>query len=286
METANRPDWLKLFESILTEPGKLGNYYRAFHNYSLGNQALAMEQLSMRGIQIAPIASFNAWKAKGRKVMKGQKAIALWMPVTFKRKGEDDPKPTEKPEGEKGETTRRIFVMRNHWFAHSQTEVDPLATDPEPEVPETEISWDKDQAAATLGMIEETFKSVNGNTQGYAHSSEKRFAINPLAGLPYRTRFHEMAHCILHGTDEVMMVDGSSLERCLKEAEAESTAFLCCAALGLPGLAEARGYVQDWLHGDTVARESFKKSAGRIFSAADKILKAGLVVRQLEEQAA
>ena len=86
MEKTNRPDWLKLFESILVEPGRIGDHYRAFHNYSLGNQALAVEQLAGRGIQISPIASFNAWKAKGRKVMKGQKAIGLWMPVTLKQK--------------------------------------------------------------------------------------------------------------------------------------------------------------------------------------------------------
>ena len=34
-----RPDWTALLESVLTEPGRLGDYYRAFHNYSLGNQA-------------------------------------------------------------------------------------------------------------------------------------------------------------------------------------------------------------------------------------------------------
>ena len=72
------------------------------------------------------------------------------------------------------------------------------------------------------------------------------------------------------------MVCGSDLAKDLKEAEAESTAFLCCAALGLPGLAESRGYVQSWLS-STVSREQFKKSAGRVFSAADKILKAGLI---------
>lgn len=280
MEKTNRPDWLKLFESILVEPDRIGDHYRAFHNYSLGNQALAVEQLAGRGIQISPIASFNAWKAKGRKVMKGQKAIGLWMPVTLKQKDEEGPESAVK--GEK-ETTRRIFVMRNNWFAYSQTEIDPLALDPEPAAPEGELSWDKDQAIAALGFCEEPFKMISGNTQGYAYASLKRFAVNPLAGQPQKTRFHEMAHCILHGTDEVLMVDGASLEKCIKEAEAESTAFLCCAALGLPGLEEARGYVQNWLAGDAGAREAFKKNAGRVFSAADKILKAGLVVHQPEE---
>ena len=71
------------------------------------------------------------------------------------------------------------------------------------------------------------------------------------------------------------MADGSSMARDIKEAEAESVAYLCCATLGLPGLEESRGYIQDWL-GSTVQAEEFgKKSAARVFSAANKILKAG-----------
>ncbi len=69
-----RPDWGKLFQSILTEPGKLGEYYNLFHRYSLGNQALAMFEMTLRGIPIGPISSFNGWKKLGRKVKKGEKA--------------------------------------------------------------------------------------------------------------------------------------------------------------------------------------------------------------------
>lgn len=59
-----RPDWLMLLETILTQPGKLGDYYWAFHKYSLGNQALAVAQLCEREVDIGPIASFNAWKKR------------------------------------------------------------------------------------------------------------------------------------------------------------------------------------------------------------------------------
>ena len=41
--------------------------------------------------------------------------------------------------------------------------------------------------------------------------------------------------------------------------------------LGLLGLAESRGYIQNWLQGQSIP----EKSAQRIFGAADKILKAG-----------
>lgn len=270
----NRPDWVHLFETILTEPGKLGDHYSAFHNYSLGNQALAIEQLAERAIPISPIASFKSWKSKGRSVMKGQKAIALWMPVTIKQKC-TSPEASSKGEPNEDGTSKMIFVMKNHWFAYSQTQEDPEAEAAQEEIESTTLQWDRDAALETLGIQLTPFDSVTGNSQGYAWPAMKLIAINPVAAYPIKTTFHEMAHCLLHSKDEVQMVCGEDLSRNLKEAEAESVAFLCCAALSLDGLDLARGYVQNWLN-DKESREAFKKSAGRVFSTADKILKAGL----------
>lgn len=275
--TPARPDWLTQFESILTEPGKLGDHYHAFHRYSLGNQALAVEQLCMRGIPISPICSFNGWKQKGRKVKKGEKAIALWMPCTPKS---DPTAESETSDGDKEKARRSFFMMRNNWFAHSQTEPDPHAEEGCEPDPELTINWDKAKALLALEIREIEFEEVNGNRQGFAIPVSRIVSISPLAGARHKTLFHEMAHCLLHAAS-TSMVDGDILERSIEEAEAESTAFLCCAALGLPGLESARAYVQGWLCSASL-REQFKKSAGRVFSAADKILKAGLVVQELE----
>ena len=275
----SRPDWVGLFESILVRPGILGDHYAAFHRYSLGNQALAVEQLMARGLEVSPIASFNAWKEKGRCVRKGQKAIALFMPVSIKARSAAEEGDSEKgsPSSEASSdrpAQRRVFMLKNNWFAHSQTDADPSAEPSEPE-PLPHISWDKDKALETLGIREVPFWHVDGNIQGYAYTKLGEIAVNPMAGLPHKTRFHEIAHCILHGNEEVEMVDGASLIKCIKEAEAEATAYLCCAALNLGGLECARGYIQNWLSNDS-SRELFKKSASRVFSAADKILKAGI----------
>lgn len=288
MKTAfARPDWLKMIETILTEPGRIGDYYHAFHNYSLGNQALAVEQLLMRDIEVSPIASFKAWKEKGRSVKKGEKAIGLWMPFRPRKPGESETKGKKRslaPQASLVDTpkeatsSRMAFMMKNSWFALSQTELDPhsdvVAVDATP----PKMGWDTTSALGSLGIEEVPFASVRGNTQGWALPAEKRIAINPLAVLPHKTRFHEIAHCILHSSEIVEMVDGSQLGASIKEAEAESVAFLCCSALQLPGLVEARGYVQSWLGANSTDRELYKKSAGRIFSTADKILKAGLLV--------
>ena len=263
-----RPDWGKLFQSILIEPGKLGEYYNLFHRYSLGNQALAMFEMTLRGIPIGPISSFNGWKKAGRKVKKGEKAIALWMPVVKKEV-------IRKDDGTEEEAARRFFVMKNNWFALAQTEpVDPEnpGTVSTPETPE----WDRGMALENLGITEMPFDHVDGNCQGFARPNKGEIAISPLAAMPWKTTFHELAHCLLHNKQaEVAFVDGGYVSRSIEEAEAESVAFLCCATLGLPGLEEARGYVQDWLGSKDRYEEFAKKSAARVFAAADKILKAG-----------
>lgn len=266
--TVTRPDWGKLFNSILAEPGRLGEYYSLFHSYSLGNQALAMFQMALRGIPIGPISSFNGWKKLGRRVKKGEKAIALWMPVVKKDVVQND-------DGTEEEVTKRFFIMKNNWFALAQTEpIDPNnpGTVPTPETPE----WDRATALANLGIIEVPFEHTDGNCQGFARPDRGEIAINPLAAQPWKTTFHEIAHCLLHSKRaEAAFVDDGTIDASIEEAEAEAVAFLCCATLGLPGLDESRGYIQDWLGSKERTEEFARKSAARVFSAADRILKAG-----------
>jgi hypothetical protein len=64
-------DYEKIIEEALTQPGKLSERYSAFWHYSLGNSWLAQMQLG----RIEPINTFPGWKALGRYVKKGEKAI-------------------------------------------------------------------------------------------------------------------------------------------------------------------------------------------------------------------
>src|SRR5206468_4066133 len=79
----------ELLRSAITEPGIISNCYRAFHDYSMGNQLLAWAQCAQRGIAPGPISTFVGWKTKNRYVRKGEKAITLCMPVTIRRKSEE-----------------------------------------------------------------------------------------------------------------------------------------------------------------------------------------------------
>ena len=68
-----------LLQSAVQEPGILSRAYSQFHSYSLGNQLLAMMQCHQRGIEPGPMATFPGWKALGRHVRKGEKALTLCM---------------------------------------------------------------------------------------------------------------------------------------------------------------------------------------------------------------
>lgn len=256
MSTLNFAD---LLQNAVTEPGVISKAYSAFHSYSIGNQMAAAFQCSNRGIEISPIASYKAWLEKGRQVKKGEKAIALCMPITCKGAKEN------KTTGESEEFTFSKFSWKNNWFVLSQTEGEEYA--PEIVIPE----WNKEKALEVLGITEGSFKHASGNTQGYASGAS--IAINPLAEFKHKTRFHELAHIVLGHCAELTLTDTPNTPQNLMEVEAESVAYILCSILSLPGLEESRGYIQHWLRSQVIP----EKSAQKIFSTANKILLAGKV---------
>ena len=243
--------WSRLLIEAVSKPGLLLAAYSAFHNYSIGNQVLALVQCQQRGISPGPLATFPGWKEKNRHVRKGEKALTLCMPVTVKGKDET---------GDEQTFTR--FIYRPRWFVLSQTE----GQDVEPTLPPT---WDKTRALAALNITETPFELLDGNTQGYAKG--RSVSVSPLAALPHKTLFHELAHVTLGHTAEGQTHDDEHTPRSLKEAEAEAVALILCETLELPGSVYARGYLQNWLQGEPIP----ERSAQKIFHAADVIIRAG-----------
>ena len=103
--------WTELLTEAVTKPGMILKAYTTFHGYSTGNQLMAMLQCEMRGLEPGPISTYPGWKAKGRQVKRGERAIVLCMPVTSKRKAED--------EGADDAVFTR-FIFRANWFALSR----------------------------------------------------------------------------------------------------------------------------------------------------------------------
>ena len=245
--------WQALLRQAIMTPGFIHEAYHRFHQYSLRNQLLAMAQCVERGINPGPVATFKQWEALGRHVLRGQKALLLCVPVTIKTAERndddlDDAVPTEE---------RVFFTFRARWFVLSQTDGDPYE-------PVSVPAWSEERARTALGIRMVPFDHLDGNVQGYA-TPQGEVAINPVAALPHKTLFHEIAHVLLqHAKDE-------TVSRSLREVEAEGVALLCCEALGLDGAEYARGYLQHWLRTSEIP----ETSAQRIITTAHRILAAG-----------
>ena len=153
--------------------------------------------------------------------------------------------------------------IQPRWFVLAQTEgqeYKPASISP---------AWSRAKALEALEIEERPFEMIDGNCQGY--SQNRTIAINPLAVNPLKTTIHEMAHILCGHTTEGRVTDAETTPRHIREAEAESVAFLVGSIIGLDNLSDCRGYIQEWLRGDSIA----EKSAQKIFRVADQILKAG-----------
>src|SRR5437868_11453815 len=246
----NQTKWIELLQQAVSQPGLILKAYSAFYGYSLGNQIAAMIQCQQRGIEPGSINTYPGWQRLNRQVKKGEKALMLCMPITCKSK-------------DSAEECHTTFAYKPRWFVLSQTDGEPV----EPEIAPT---WNRELALSNLSISEIAFDIMDGNTQGFAR--KRSIAISPLAVMPHKTTFHELAHVRLGHTAEADFSDAEHLPRDLREVEAECVALICCESLGLSGAEYSRGYIQNWLQGRD---EIPDKSAQRIFSAADSILKAG-----------
>jgi hypothetical protein len=273
------PDWSELLVDAVSKPGVISTAYSRFHEFSVGNQLLAMFQCLERKIDIGPIHTFKGWLNIGRHVKKGEKAITLCMPVQVKRKrskpkldsetvrvGDDAERQLTGPGGvvsERSVTSVTVFTYKARWFVLSQTEGEPY-------VPQEMPEWNEEDALHRLAIDRIPFDHPNGNCQGFAR--QRQVAVSPIAMLPHKILFHEIAHVVLGHTEEgATLDDHDRTPRNLREVEAECVALICCESLNLSGIPESRGYIQHWLGSERIP----DRSAQRIFKAADHILKAG-----------
>lgn len=251
--------WGELLRDAVEKPGRMLEAYTAFHNYSFGNALLAFEQCVRRNLQPGPLNTYRGWLERKRQVRKGERGITLCLPMPFKRAAQTDNTQDETTEPQ----TRYAFRFRAYWFVLAQTEGEETNVAPIP-------GFDMDTALRTLHITRSPFDEINGNIQGFARQRE--IAVNPLAALPHKTTFHEIAHVVLGHTTSETLVDSEHTTAHLREAEAESVALICCETLGLEGAEFCRGYIQHWLKTE---KEIPNHNAARIFAAATSILKAG-----------
>jgi len=255
--------WSDVLRRAVDEPGSILQAYSRFWNYSVGNQMLALFQCHGREIEPGPIGTYRHWQSVGRYVRKGEKAIELCMPVTCKRRQKAELSTADEPA-----EAFTFFVFKRNWFVLSQTDGAEYVPEPVPD-------WDVTRALQELNISRVPFNMMNGNAQGFATVARREVAVSPVAELPHKTLFHELAHVLLEHTEDT--------SHDAKEVEAESVALLCLESLGLPGAEFCRGYIQSYLRGAGVIPE---RMAQRIFRTADQILRAGHPARETSDCAA
>jgi hypothetical protein len=103
------------------------------------------------------------------------------MPMPFKKAAQTNGVQDDTAEPQ----TYYAFRFRAYWFVLTQTEGEDT---PIPPVP----GFDIGAAPCALNITRMPFDELNGNIQGFAHGRE--IAVNPVAGLPHKTTFHEIAY--------------------------------------------------------------------------------------------
>lgn len=257
-ELPSLPKWEELLHQAVNEPGIVSECYKLFHDYSPGNQILAMWQCADRKIEPGPLGTFNFWKSIGRHVSSGPgSGIYLCFPFSWTKEEDRD--------GKTEVITHTYFKYAPKWFVLSQTEGEPYEFPPLP-------GFNMGNAIVKLEVEPVAFTMTDGNCMGYA--ADRTFAVNPLGKHQLATTLHELAHIVLGHTKGAALTDENSrLPRDIKELEAEATALIVLDQLDEKDHTESRGYIQTWYRGNDVPEDS----ARRIFSAAHRILSAGRI---------
>jgi hypothetical protein len=226
-----------------------------FHDYSLGNWLLLWSQAEQRGTTVTRPAGYRTWQSMGRQVRRGERGYSILAPITRRLNRDDDTEPE-----------RVVCGFRVvHVFDISPTDGEPL-----PDVGPHRLSGDYDAhlLEATVGMIEEegytyTLAALKG-PNGVTRPGSRQVIVD--ADLPgaqlTKTTVHELAHVLLHAGDGHIDCRGRV------EVEAESVAYVVCAAAGLDTSAYSVPYVAGWAEGTASAEETLLRTGERIVATA------------------
>ncbi len=231
-----------------------------FPTYSPNNAMLIM----LQNPYATRVAGYRAWQALDHQVMAKEQALRIFAPMKYKR---DDAL-----EGERAREIRGFKLVPV--FDISQTEG--------PELPEAlsklsglapdGVFATLTEFASTIGFrveLPETLESgANGDT---THSLGRiRVVASNSGAQQVKTLAHEIGHALLHDPEVPMTKE---LTRGLMELEAESTAYVICAALGMDTSDYSFGYVAGWAGGAPEAVQGIKASTGRIQRATSAVLR-------------
>ena len=245
-----------------------------FHRYSFGNSLLIM----LQDPQATNVAGYQAFKAMGRQVRRGETGIKVLAPITRREPRLDDTgKPVHDDQGRLMHRTQVVATKPVTVFDIRQTDGPPL---PDPKIGETALLtghapaglWDRLQC-----LLEERGFDVRrgadlGGSNGYTDFGGRLVMVRDDVddAQAVKTLAHEAGHVILHQEQSSRDCRG------ILEVEAESVAFMVTSAHGLDSSQYTFSYVAGWaLNAVTEQRDlaDILRSTGqRVIGAADIIL--------------
>lgn len=237
-----------------------------FHDYSFSNTQLIWAQSLARGFTPSRVAGYRAWQELGRHVRRGEKGLQILAPVTRRIT----------PENGEDEERRVVGFRVVHVFDLAQTEGEPL---PEVSVALVEgdlpSHWEQVSGLIVGAGFDLQVADVErlGEANGITDWQHRDVVVR--ASLPgaqrFKTAVHELAHIRLHEPTS----DGRPSCRGVVEVEAESVAYMVCAALGIDSAGYSLPYVASWSGGDVT---KVAATANRVIGCARQVL------TQLERQ--
>ena len=271
-----------------------------FHNYSFNNTLL----IAMQKPEATLVAGYKAWQKNfERHVNKGEKAIRILAPASYKIKEERDkldPVTGEMmfdengmPQKEQVEVTIPAFRAVSV-FDVSQTDGKPISELEAQELLSTVEGYeDFVQALMNVAPVPIGFEDIPGDSKGYFHTEEKRIAVqeNMSESQTLKTMVHEVAHSMLHNKeinrDDLM--EAPAKDRNTKEVEAESVAYTVCQHFGIDTSDYSFGYIAGWSSGKDMKElksslDTIRKTASELITGIEGALRELQLNHEMEQE--
>ena len=193
------------------------------------------------------VLGYRQWEKLGRHVRRGEKSIKIFGYSTKKVVDVDE------NSGEEVTSSRAYYPVLSV-FDISQTDADENAVEPV-EITQHLVGEDEteifERTAAFMrsrGWDVALEDIAREGLNGYTTPSTRQIRVDEKMSPAQRakTMIHEAAHAILH-VDEI---EGEAGHRGIRETEAESTAYVVAALLGLDTSDYSIGYVAGWTGAD------------------------------------
>ncbi len=219
------------------------------NRFSPRNSVLVALQARDRNIEVNHLAGYRNWQKLGRQVKKGEKGFSILAPIIApKAPGAPQTRAKEDSDGDRDPSASRAIGFR--WvtiFDVSQTEGNAIEG-PSPQLLAGEsaeldrVNLDLERVVEALGF--QLTSGELGSANGLTDFSSRTVVIKASLGCAQRakTLAHEISHIQMHANGIV--------SRPVAEIEAETSAYLIMADLGVETDSYSFPYITSWSRGD------------------------------------